>query len=329
MGLTVGAELFADVVELGDKISVRYLPSTPKLLTRGGKVLFILLGPLKVLFQILSLVSLLLSLPQFSYILIQVFLTLQLTKNPPSIPTIVVARLVCSLRSARLVIDWHNLGYTLLALRLSPSHPLVHIHRIYEQIFSKCAYAHFCVTDMMRRHLIQNYGLTNVTVLMDRPPDRYTPLNAAAQAVFLETLPETAGIDRKTTKILVTSTSYTPDEPLWPLLDALTKYTEIAKSSLPHILLLITGRGPAQEMYRKVIASSVLAGTDPKAKCTVKMVWLDPGDYPRLLACADLGISLHTSSSGMDFPMKIVDLFGCGVPVCAVKFDAYTPPCGR
>jgi beta-1,4-mannosyltransferase len=174
----------------------------------------------------------------------------------------------------------------------------------------------------MRQHLTQVYGLSDVTVLMDRPPERYTPLDADAQTLFLETLPETAGTDRKTTKILVTSTSYTPDEPLTPLLSALTKYAEISNPSLPRILLLITGRGPAKELYRKEIASSVLAGTDPKQKCMVKMVWLEPGNYPRLLACADLGISLHTSSSGMDFPMKIIDLFGCGVPVCAAQFDA-------
>ena len=310
------------MLELNDRITIHYLPSTPKVLTRGGRALFLLLGPLKVLFQIFSLFSLLLLLPQFSYILIQVPFAITANKNPPSIPTIVIARLVCSFRSARLVIDWHNLGYTLLALRLSSSHPLVHIHRLYEQIFSRCAHAHFCVTNLMRQHLTQVYGLSDVTVLMDRPPERYTPLDADAQTSFLETLPETAGIDRKTTKILVTSTSYTPDEPLTPLLSALTKYAETSNPSLPRILLLITGRGPAKELYRKEIASSVLAGTDPKQKCIVKMVWLEPGDYPRLLACADLGISLHTSSSGMDFPMKIIDLFGCGVPVCAAQFDA-------
>ena len=99
-------------------------------------------------------------------------------------------------------------------------------------------------------------------------------------------------------------------------------FRERTNAALPRIILLITGRGPMQEGYRKIIELSSLSGEDPNETCTVKMVWLRPEDYPRLLACADLGISLHTSSSGMDFPMKIVDLFGCGVPVCAIRFDA-------
>jgi len=174
----------------------------------------------------------------------------------------------------------------------------------------------------MRRHLLQDYGLQNVNVLMDRPPARYTPLEASAQAEFLDKLPETKSINRETTKILVTSTSYTPDEPLHPLLSALLKYETTSNPAIPKILLLITGKGPMKEQYREIIAESSLSGKDPGARCTAQMVWLEPDDYPRLLACADLGVSLHTSSSGMDFPMKIVDLFGCGVPVCAVKFPA-------
>lgn len=49
-------------------------------------------------------------------------------QNPPSIPTLLLAQLSTAYISrSRLIIDWHNLGYSILALKLGDGHPLVHL----------------------------------------------------------------------------------------------------------------------------------------------------------------------------------------------------------
>jgi beta-1,4-mannosyltransferase len=83
--------------------------------------------------------------------------------------------------------------------------------------------------------------------------------------------------------------------------------------------VLITGRGPLREKYEPRLVSR-------KARhVQVRAVWLADDDYVRLVGCADLGISVHRSASGLDLPMKIADLFGGSTPVAALDYG----PCLR
>lgn len=54
-------------------------------------------------------------------------LLLFVSQNPPGLPGIAVAWLVCVLRGSKLVIDWHNYGYTIMALSHGRGHPLVRV----------------------------------------------------------------------------------------------------------------------------------------------------------------------------------------------------------
>jgi beta-1,4-mannosyltransferase len=128
--------------------------------------------------------------------------------------------------------------------------------------------------------------------------------------------------------LLVSSTSWTADEDFSILIDALDKLqskvegilsaaTQQNALSFPRVLVLVTGKGPQKEQYVPLLDD--FNRTHPFIK--IFTLWLESVDYPKLLGCATLGISLHTSTSGLDLPMKVLDMFGCQVPVCAIGFD--------
>lgn len=84
----------------------------------------------------------------------------------------------------------------------------------------------------------------------------------------------------------------------------------------PKVLMIVTGKGPLKNKYMKEV-EKLQEGWE-WVRCV--SMWLESEDYPVLLGSADLGISLHSSSSQLDLPMKVVDMFGCGLPVCALDF---------
>lgn len=153
----------------------------------------------------------------------------------------------------------------------------------------------------------------------DRPAALFQPLTAPRTAAKLAALlpPSCAALVPSllagTTRLLVSSTSWTPDEDFSLLLDALVAYA--ASPGATPMLAVITGKGPQKEHYLARVGELTKAGRLPGVR--VETAFLPFEDYAALLACADLGVCLHKSSSGVDLPMKVVDMFGAGLPVAA------------
>ena len=328
------SDIHPDILANPAIIKVHPLDPTPEYLKTKDNRLFIVYGPLKVLFQIWTLwIVLGYRTRPARWLLVQ---------NPPSIPTLFIAQMICFLRHTRLVIDWHNFGYSILALRLGNTHPLVQISRLYERILARAAYAHFCVTDAMSRVLKRDYNISSdVRSLHDRPASNFRVLSNEQRQRFLDELPAliypedgqkghdftvtTEAVKKGVAKLLISSTSWTPDEDFSIFLDALIKYSDLAITThpeLPEILAVITGKGPQKADFQSRI--SQLKAEGKLEMVTIETAFLSIDDYARLLGSADLGVSLHTSSSGVDLPMKVVDMFGAGLPVAGWgEFEAW------
>lgn len=271
-----------------------------------------------------------------------------LVQNPPAMPLLAVVylycyfcRVFCGYQPA-MVVDWHNLGFSMLSQPLFSK-----LARLYEGTMAPLATAHLCVTKAMKRFLTTEFGIpeNTISILYDCPPELFQPLPCKDQHALLtrlhdqlceacprdwysslETDCQTLFTEKKGASytprqgrpaLVTSSTSWTPDEDFGIFLDAVITLDEelVRTASDLRVLFVVTGRGPQKDLYMERISKMKLQNVG------VQTLWLEPIDYPRLLACADLGVSLHTSTSGIDLPMKVLDLFGCGVPVCAMNFQ--------
>lgn len=291
--------------------AVRRVPlwTPPRVLQALPRALFAVVALVKVPVQAATMLAQLVTYtPRPSLVLVQ---------TPPAIPTLAIVRLACTLTRSTLVIDWHNLGYTLLALKLGARSPLVAVARTLERWLGARADVHLFVTHAMRVQLLAQWRLRGRTaVLHDRPPAHFHRLSPLERDTFLARHPFRQGGG----KLVVSSTSWTPDEDIGMLLDAAALYEALARRdpAVPRICIVITGRGPLRTSYEREMAAR--AAREAWAHVTIRTAWLAADDYPRLLGAADVGVSLHTSSSGIDLPMKVVDMLGCGLPVCALSF---------
>ena len=102
----------------------------------------------------------------------------------------------------------------------------------------------------------------------------------------LGTMLMTSSIAYQRPALLISSTSWTPDEDFGVLLHALEEYEELCRkkgSTLPNLLCVITGKGPLRAFYEQKVAESDFRHV------RVTTMWLAIEDYPLLLGSADIG----------------------------------------
>ncbi|GAC93223.1 beta-1,4-mannosyltransferase [Pseudozyma hubeiensis SY62] len=396
---------------LRSSIKQHHLLSPPSWISRLPRSAFIAIAPFKLLLQAVSL---------FAELTTQVHPPPEviLVQTPPALPTLLIVKAAAALIKSRVIIDWHNLAFTILALRLGGKSRLVKVAEWLERWSGKKAYAHLFVTEAMKNRLSLEWKLEGEkAVLHDRPPGHFRRANVGEthrlmtklleeirprigddwlpEYDLVETTPFTKVGDGGEVQwredrpaLVVSSTSWTADEDFGMLLRSARLYEYRARvlekpeelvhsrsstgenlsatlspvspsssasasshfsyadvepirtskerrrpsigalrtatlpnepaTSLPKLLIIVTGKGELKTRYLAEIAH--LESTEAWRFVRIRTAWLETQDYPLLLGSADIGVSLHTSSSGLDLPMKVVDMLGCGLPVCALDF---------
>lgn len=250
--------------------------------------------------------------------------SLVVAQNPPAFPTLFVSWWTLKRRGVRFVTDWHNLGYTVLRMRLGAWHPAVRLARWYERQDARRVDANLCVSRGLARFLETRFGVKEGFVLYDRPAAIFTPLDRLEREQFRQTLFGRLGVRLGINGLIVCPTSWTEDEDFDTVIEAVVRLEERIRGweaserdrRFPDLVILVTGDGARRRTFERRFAGL------PLRRVQLRTRWLEPEEYPRVVGSADIGLCLHRSSSGLDIPMKIADLFGAGVPVCALDYGA-------
>lgn len=218
--------------------------------------------------------------------------TFLLAQTPPAFPTILVAGIWARTHGASFLLDWHNFGYTLLALRLRGSllgALTVPLARLYELLVGPLAHHHFTVSRAMAHRLAKS-GI-RAAVLPDLPLS-WHPSAAPASPPLRVVYPS----------------GWTRDEDIPLVLEA------VRLLSPGLIDLHLTGDGPLFPALSPAIAALQSLGH------SLHTGYLPTPEYQALLASSHLGLSAHRSSSGVDLPIKVIDLQSAGLPVLALDY---------
>ena len=261
------------------------------------RYLFPIYAPLKILWLFIQLMILFFKLPKFELILMQ---------NPPSMPTMIFCWLINKVKGGRFIIDWHNLGYSLLKVHKTNKH-IIQIAEVLEFYFGRFADGNITVTKALQEFL-RTKGI-EAAVVYDRPSELFKPCPEER-----DNFANKLGICRDDFW-LITSTSWTPDEDIQILLKMADIIDKKLDNSSRGLSIIITGKGPDRRAFEAEVK-----GRNFK-NISFYFEFLKYEEYAKLLGTCDAGVSLHQSSSGIDLPMKGLDMIGAGLPLLSVNYQ--------
>ena len=240
---------------------------------------------------------------------------LALVQNPPALPALPLALIAARAWGARVIVDWHNRTAAVLSLRVGRNHQIVRQVSRLEGWIARRASSHLATSEVMRQDLRERFGI-DAAVLHDRPRRSAALLNAEQRIAIIRRVLATRGLTPGSDHafVLVSPTSFGTDEDLDLLLDALALVAHWSPD-IP-ILLFATGFGPLRPKF-EVRSREVATGN-----LRIVTGWLPEPFYRDLLSAADLGISTHRSPSGLDLPMRLIDMLEAGLPGLVLDYGA-------
>jgi beta-1,4-mannosyltransferase len=184
--------------------------------------------------------------------------------------------------------------------------------------------ANLCVSRGLAAFLQSRFGVKHAAVLYDRPAAVFGPMNHGERERFRQAFFGRLGIVGTAAGFIICPSSWTEDEDFDVVIDAVLRLEEKIRGweagspgrRFPQLVIVVTGDGARRVQFERRFAGL------PARRVYLRARWLEPEEYPRVVGSADVGLCLHRSSSGLDIPMKIADLFGAGVPVCALDYGA-------
>lgn len=252
-----------------------------------------------------------------------------IVNSPPILPTLPMLLVLrwFYFPFACVTLDVHNLAFTLMRLTSSPF--AVHVAALAEATAIQFAHNHWTVSAALAGYLRAHFRVRAV-VVYDRPRRAFLSARDASPLLLARLLRDHAKLvaapshrvrralasleegeeSLSDIPLVVSSSSWTPDEDFSVLLQALPLLDAMARP----LMLVLTGKGPLRERFEADVLRLQLSHV------AVAFAWLPMDDYPRLLAAASIGICLHASSSGLDLPMKAVDFLAAGTPVLALRY---------